>query len=141
VLALVLTGTLPLFAEPLTGGSFSLTGGIATGSGTSRGGPYSITGWAVSVGVGASTGGEFGVVCGLLETKVVPIGDVPLNVELTGNGDVRLSWPAEATGYQLHFSTTLGPEAVWLPVEPAPGSNTYTTAPLSQTRFFRLQLP
>lgn len=141
VLALVLTTSLPLVAQPLTGGSFSLTGGIGTGSGPSSGGPFSITGWAVSAGAGTSTGGEFALVCGLPAIYVVPNGDVALNVELTGNGDVRLWWPAEATGFQLQFSTILGPDAVWLPVEPAPGGNTYTTAPISQTRFFRLQLP
>lgn len=141
VLAWVLTTSLPLVAQPLTGGAFSLIGGIATGSGSSSGGPFSITGWAVSAGAGTSTGGEFGLVCGLPDIYAVPNGDVPLNVELTGNGDVRLWWPTEATGYQLQFSTALGPEAVWRPVEPAPGGNAYTTAPLSQTRFFRLQLP
>lgn len=141
VLALVSTGTLPLVAQPLTGGTFSLTGGIATGSGSSSGGPFSITGWAVSAGAGTSTGGEFTLVCGWPSIYVVPNDDVALNVELTVDGDVRLWWPAEATGHQLQFSTTLGPDALWLQVQPAPAGNTYTTTPLSETRFFRLQLP
>jgi hypothetical protein len=136
---LALAGAL-LEADPLTGGSYVLVGAPATG-GTSQGGGFAVTGYVAAAGAGTSSGGQFDLTCGLIGVYALPDGDVALQAELTIQGNVRLWWPADAAGYQLEFTTALGPGAIWQAVQPAPVGNEYVTGPSQPARFFRLRRP
>lgn len=128
-------------AQPLTGGSFALTGGVASGGGTSKGDSLSMTGWAASAGAGVSTGNTYALTCGLLGFYALTATDIVMNVERTPVGHVRLWWPAEVSGYQLEFSVGLGSAMSWQSVTPSPIGNSYTVEPLNSARFFRLRQP
>jgi len=138
VVAAIVGVAMPLAAQPLTGGPFVLVGAPAAG-GTSQGGSYSISGYIASAGAETSSGGNFDLTCGLIAVYLVTSGDVPLSVQLTAAGDVRIWWPADVTGYQLESTTTLGLGATWEPVTPAPAGNEFITSPGGPTRFFRLR--
>ncbi len=130
----------PLEADPLTGGAYVLVGAPATG-GTSQGGDFAITGYVAAAGATTSSGAEFALTCGLLGLYGTTGDGLPLKVELTPKGNVRLWWAADATGYQLEFTTALGPDAVWQVVDPIPTGNSFTTGPVPAARFFRLRQP
>jgi hypothetical protein len=129
-----------LYAEPLGGGRFTLNGGPVTGGGQSGGGTFAVAGAAGNAPSAVSQGGTFTVAGGLIGVAVVP-GDVTPQLTLTDDGNARLTWSVDATGYVLQFSPVIGEAANWQPVTPAPVGNTFTT-PFSQSlRFFRLHKP
>lgn len=132
--------TSDLFAESLGGGRFTLNGGPVTGGGQSGGGAFAVAGAAGNAPSAVSQGGTFTVAGGLVGVAVVP-GDVTPELTLTDDGNARLTWSGDATGYVLQFSPALGAAANWQPVIPAPTGNSFTT-PFSQSlRFFRLHKP
>jgi len=88
--------------------------------------------------------------------------DVSFDLRLTGNGYVvasappvlssaraggqmRVAWPATATGYQLFCSPEVGPGAAWAPVAGSPvvtnGMNVVTIQTTNPAAFYRLQKP
>jgi hypothetical protein len=79
-----------------------------------------------------------------LGTSTDPIHNPPIQVGVTmqsGNALV-MTWPTNAVGFQLEFSTNLGPSAIWSPVGSAVtvvnGQNVLTNAVTGQGMFFRL---
>jgi hypothetical protein len=70
----------------------------------------------------------------------------PATVELTATrtavGNVRLAWPATATGYQLQTRTSLDPNPSWSAVTETPqsvgGEWVLELPPSDPTRFYRL---
>jgi RHS repeat-associated protein len=66
-----------------------------------------------------------------------------LQVDTLPSREVRLSWPASATGFELEETPTLAPGAVWSPVGALPqtedGELVVRIAPSSTSRFFRLR--
>lgn len=130
----------PLAAQPLTGGAFVLVGAPATG-GTSSGGTYRLSGYVAAAGAETSSGETFDLTCGLVGVYVATGGDVELRVTLTPEGNARIWWAAEVTGYLLEFTGTPGPGAFWEAVHPQPVTNEYVTPPLESPRFFRLRKP
>jgi hypothetical protein len=90
---------------------------------------------------GKSVGGAYVLSGGLWAVVVVPSGHVVLALEKTESGQARLSWPPDAVGYQLEFTTALGPTAVWSPVSPTPAGNVFLTPMNQPVRFFRLRKP
>jgi hypothetical protein len=142
--ALVLTlglFTVTLLGEPLSGGQYSLQGGPATGGGgKSDGGTFAVTGGAGETATGPLTGGAFVVTGGLVGVAVVP-DDVTPELTLTDTGEATLTWSAEATGYVLESSPSVGEFADWQPVTPAPAGTTFTTPFNQPLRFFRLRKP
>lgn len=67
---------------------------------------------------------------------------VELNATRTAAGNVRLTWPATATGYQLQTRTSLDPGPVWSAVTETPqsigGEWVLELTPADPTRFYRL---
>lgn len=130
-----------LLAQSLGGGQFTLSGGPVTGvGGQSDGGTF-----AVAAGVGETTtapltGGTFEVTGGLVGVAVVP-DDITPELVITDTGEAKLTWPAEAAGYVLEFSPSIGDFADWQPVTPAPTDNSFTTVFDQPLRFFRLRKP
>ena len=129
-----------LFAESLGGGSYSLTGGPVTGGGQSGGGTFAVAGTAGNTSVDVSKGGDFQVTGGLIGVAVVP-GDFALTIGFAPDGQILISWPAEASGYVLESTPTVGEFANWQPVTPPPAGNTHTTPNDQALRFFRLRKP
>lgn len=127
-------------AQPLEGGSFSLVGTMAAG-GAALGAGFAIDGRAAVAGTGTSVGAGFELTAGLFGVFSAPVGEVRLQMALPGPGGIRLSWPADATGYQLEFTPTVGPGAVWQAVQPVPEGNSYLTDPRHPTRYYRLRKP
>lgn len=103
------------------------------------GGVFRLVGYVASAGAGTSAGETFELTSGLIGVYVATGGDVPLHVELTVNGDTRIWWAPNETGYQLESTITLGPGSNWQPVIPAPLGNEFITPPLQPGRFFRLK--
>lgn len=72
-----------------------------------------------------------------------PAGPPALQIEPGAAPNVTISWPASASGYQLHSSPSLGSGAEWTRVtEPVSSDGTRNRVSLpatSGTRFFRLQ--
>lgn len=129
-----------LHAQTLTGGSFVLVGTTGAG-GLSSGEAYVLAGYVAGAGASASRGGEYVLTCGFLGAYETADGSVALNAELNPEGLVRLWWTALQSGYQLEFSNSLGSEAHWQTVDPAPMGNEYITLPQQPARFFRLRRP
>jgi hypothetical protein len=129
-----------LRAEPLSGGRFSLNGGPVTGAGQSGGGTFAVAGAPGETATGPLSGGSFRVIGGLVGVAVVP-GDFALTIDFTADGQARIGWPAEATGYVLEFTPSVGEFANWQPVTPAPAGNSHTTPHDQPLRFFRLNRP
>lgn len=128
-------------AGPLTGGPYSLLGATTAGGGTSQGGVYAVTGWAGSATVGISQGGDYELAGGWASDEVTALaGEVVLKVRLLG-GQALLSWPAEATGFQLESTPALGPAVNWQAASPAPQGGAYTIPAAGAARFFRLRKP
>lgn len=100
--------------------------------------PAVITGSVAAAGADTSIGEGFDLTGGLIGVYA-PDFEVTLKAELTQTGIIRLWWPAAVSGYQLEFTTVLGPDAVWQAVEPTPVGHEYLTAPIQPTRFFRLR--
>lgn len=137
---LLVPALFPLAAQPLTGGPFVLVGAPATG-GTSSGGTYRLSGYVAAAGAETSSGESFDLTCGLVGVYVATGGDVELRVTLTPDGNARIWWAPEVTGYLLESAGAPGPGAVWEPVDPQPATNEYVTPPLESPRFFRLRKP
>jgi len=129
-----------LLAEPLGGGRFTLNGRPVTGGGQSGGGTFAVAGAAGETAFGPLSGGAFQVTGGLIGVAVVP-DDVTPELVLTDDGNARLEWSADAAGYVLQFSPTLGPTANWQPVSPTPTGNSFITPFNQSLRFFRLHKP
>lgn len=138
-LAAMMWLTVAASAQSLTGGAFKVTGAVASGGGTSRAGAFSVNGWAASAGAGVSTGGAYGLTCGLLGLYGWADSDVAMNIEHTASGAVRIWWPPETAGYVLEASVDLGAGLRWEPVAPAPPGNSYTVEPVNAARFYRLR--
>ncbi len=64
---------------------------------------------------------------------------IPLAHEIKSNG-LRLSWPAQVSGWILESSEQLGPEAEWMPV-PEVNATDVLLSPPEGTRFYRLRRP
>jgi len=129
-----------LRAGPSVGGDFSLEGGLAGGGSQATGGDFTVAATVGETSTGPLTGGNFEVTGGLIGVAVVP-GDFALAIGFTDDGRVRIDWPAEATGYVLEFTPSVGEFANWQPVSPAPTANTFTTSNDQPLRFFRLNRP
>lgn len=132
--------TTSLRAEPLSGGRFSLNGGPDTGGGQSGGGTFAVAGAPGEAATGPLSGGSFQVTGGLIGVAVIP-GDFALTIGHTDDGQVVIGWPAEASGYVLEFTPSIGELANWQPVTPAPVGNSFTTSSAQTLRFFRLHRP
>ncbi len=139
VLALGLA-TSALRAGPSIGGDFSLEGGLATGGGQAAGGDFTVAATVGETGTGPLTGGDFEVTGGLIGVAVVPC-DFALTIGFAPDGQILISWPAEASGYVLESTPTVGEFANWQPVTPPPAGNTHTTRNDQALRFFRLNRP
>lgn len=132
--------TAVLRAGPSVGGDFSLEGGLATGGGQSAGGDFTVAATVGETTTGPLTGGDFQVTGGLIGVAIVP-GDFALSIGFTADSQVRIQWPAEAAGYVLEFTPSVGAFANWQPVTPAPPGNSHTTPNDQPLRFFRLHRP
>jgi hypothetical protein len=97
-------------------------------------------GWAVG-GVPANGINSFLSISELSSFQVAALPPVELSVVRSAN-QVALSWPQAATGYDLLSSPTLGPSAVWTPVNVIPqtdnGSNTVTLPASGRAEFYWL---
>lgn len=135
--------TTALRAGPSVGGDFSLEGGLTSRSnGQATEGDFTVAATVGETSPEPSTGGDFGVIGGLVSVTVVAVeGAFALTVGLTLDGQVRIEWPAEATGYVLEFTPQLGESVNWQPVTPAPAGNVHTTPNDQSRHFFRLRRP
>lgn len=133
-------GATALWAEALSGGRFSLNGGPVTGGGQSGGGTFAVAGAPGEAATGPLSGGAFKVTGGLIGVAVLP-GDFALTIGSAPSGQVRIDWPAEAAGYVLEFTSSVGEFANWQPVTPAPAGNSFTTSANQPLRFYRLHRP
>ncbi len=123
---------------------------IDGGGGTSSGGQYSISGTIGQPDAGAMAGGIYaltGGFWGLVQAIQTP-GSPLLSVELLPNGNVRVHWPANATGFVLDQTTSLAVSpapTVWAPVgttyQTNAGQISITTSPSPAQRYFRLRKP
>jgi hypothetical protein len=123
----------------VSGGGFSVVGHAIGGVGFSAGGQFSLAG-SIGVGDGGSGSGSFTLNSGPAEFFTTAVGNFDLEILLSG-GSYRISWPAEAFGYVLEQSTTVGVGANWQPVSPAPTENTYSGLAAPKAFFFRLHRP
>ena len=129
---------LPLSAQSIGGGRFSLNGGPVTQvGGTSGGGAFAMEGGLAQTSTPPLTGGTFAVTGSLIGVAVVS-GEVTLDFT-TDEDRLTLSWPAEAIGYVLESTSALGDVTNWQSVTPAPVGNTYSTPLNHPLRFFRLR--
>jgi len=129
-----------LAAGTLQGGSFTLTATPTGGGGRVGSAAYTVEGAVGQMATGKSNGGSYQLSGGILGVVVVP-GEVTVTVETTGDGQARLTWPANAVGFQLQFAEQLGPSPDWKTVLPAPTGNTFVTPMDQPLRFFRLHKP
>jgi len=111
---------------------FSVDGG----GGTSRGGPYTLSGTIGQPEVGAMNGGAYTLEGGFWPGMLVePSGSGPtLLIQQVGN-DVVLSWSPATPGFVLEMTDDLG-SGVWIP---APIGNPVTIPPTGSMRFYRLK--
>ncbi|MBL9139730.1 MAG: hypothetical protein JNK85_27925 [Verrucomicrobiales bacterium] len=124
------------------GGVFSLAGNLAGGGGVSRGGAYVLTGAVTQPGILGSSGGAYELAAGLFGIAVIPTPGTPMiAVRFTEDKLAELSWAVDASGFVLEFSPSVGPDAVWQPVSPAPTGNTFVTPCQQPARFFRFRKP
>ncbi|HAB17946.1 MAG TPA: hypothetical protein PLX89_04180 [Verrucomicrobiota bacterium] len=64
-----------------------------------------------------------------------------LEISLTDDGQAQLTWSLVDAGYVLESAVQLDSQAGWLPVSPAPITNSYTVLVDQSVRFFRLRKP
>ncbi len=131
---------LPLWAGPLTGDPFTVTGAVSGGGGRISGGGYSIQGAVAQTATDSSRGGPYQLSGGLFGVVIVP-GEVRLTLERMPDGQTRLSWPADATGFVLQSRAQFGAGPDWQPVVPAPTGNSFITPTDQPLRLFRLHKP
>ena len=77
-------------------------------------------------------------------SQLVVRAERPTLAFVRAGGDLRVSWDASFTGYQLEVATSLSPGAVWSPVDSSvSGSQRVATVPFSTAAasFVRLRLP
>jgi hypothetical protein len=123
---------------------------IDGGGGTSSGGAYSLSGTIGQPDAGILSGGAYSLTGGFwgiiqaIQTPGAPL----LSVETLPNGNVRVFWPASATGFVLDQATGLAVSpspTVWTPVGLAYQTNasqvSIITAPSPSQRYFRLRKP
>ena len=74
---------------------------------------------------------------------IVPPSELKLAVERSDAQSIRLSWPADAAGFQLESAPALGAAAQWTTVqEPAQGAPPSVTLPATNSGlYFRLRKP
>jgi len=65
---------------------------------------------------------------------------IPVETLITGDGQLRLAWSGFVATWILEYCDVLDPEAVWLPVPEAGGTEALLPLPEGQ-RFFRLREP
>lgn len=122
------------------GGVFSLAGNLAGGGGVSSGGGFILNGAVTQPGIRGSAGGAFELTAGLFGIAVIPDPGTPqIAVRFTEDKLAELSWDVDASGFVLEFSPSVGPDAVWQPVSPAPTGNTFVTPCQQPARFFRFR--
>lgn len=123
---------------------------IDGGGGTSSGGAYSLSGTigqpdagVMSGGIYTLTGGFWGIIHAI-QTPGAPL----LSVERLPNGNVRVFWPANATGFVLDQANGLAVSpavTAWNPVGFPYQTNasvvSVITAPSPDQRYFRLRKP
>ena len=123
---------------------------IDGGGGTSSGGAYSLSGTIGQPDAGILSGGAYfltGGFWGIIQAIQTP-GAPLLSVETLPNGNVRVFWPASATGFVLDQATGLAVSpspTVWTPVGLAYQTNasqiSIIAAPSPSQRYFRLRKP
>lgn len=141
-LALVLgpAGFVPLAADTLQGGAFSLNGSVTGGGGVAGADRFSLQGTIGLATPDTARGGPFELTGGLFGLVLVP-GDVELQVEVRSDGTALLTWPGEASGFLLESASQLGPSADWRPLDPAAVDNSFVAPTDGPLRFFRLRKP
>lgn len=123
---------------------------IDGGGGTSSGGAYSLSGTIGQPDAGVMTGGIYSLTGGFwgivqaIQTPGAPL----LSVERLPNGNVRVFWPANATGFVLDQATSLAVSpavttwnAVGFPYQTNASQVSVITAPSPDQRYFRLRKP
>ncbi len=136
----LITGGAPLVAQPFAVDWFTVDGG----SGTSKGGVYSISGTIGQSDAGTLSGGSYTLAGGFWAflSAVQSPGAPLLSIARTG-GDVRVFWPKPSTGFVLDQSLSV--TGVWSQVS-SPFTTNATdisvTVPLPVgNRFYRLRNP
>jgi hypothetical protein len=123
--------------EKLSGGTFSLDGGITSGGGVSEGGSFRVLGEVARPVSGQSQGGSFVLQTDPFGAYSILLGEFELEISQRGS-TVILNWPAEAAAYTLEATTALGPNAVWQAVPEAAGRNSISIQAQGAAQFFRL---
>jgi len=125
-------------------GTFQLEhAGVGSGGGTSSGGDFVVTGQIGVLGTGQSTGGSFTLEGGSLAMfMVVQTAGAPLLTLTRVGGDVVLSWPVTAIGFNLEQTEDLTIPS-WSGAGKSPavvGDHFQMTFPATgNSKFFRLQ--
>jgi hypothetical protein len=127
--------------QSASGGSFRVSGGTIGGGGTARNGSFGVLGRAEPTVGATSQAGSFVVSGGLHGVVASPTvgGDAQLVITPGEPGQVILSW--DQSGYLLETRSSLGANASWQTVEPAPTQRTLTVTTSESLRYYRLRKP
>ena len=142
VMALLLTLARTASAQNFAMDRFTIAGGGSV----STGGVYSVKGTVGQPEAGVLRGGNYTGVGGFwgVALAVQEPGAPFLRLTRSG-GDVRISWPSTATGFQLQETTSLAPPISWGAVLQTPvpvnGEYTVTVPAAAGARFYRLRKP
>jgi hypothetical protein len=99
-----------------SGGQFSLPWStIDGGGGTSQGGQFAVSGTIGQPGAGALTGGNFKLEGGFWSGITVQqtLGAPILRIQMLGNGQAIISWPASVSGFALEETTNASQAYSW----------------------------
>ena len=144
---LVLLASAAGLAHGQSGGTFDLKWStIDTGGGTSRGGPFAMSGTAGQSDAGALTGGNFKLEGGfwngptVMQTPGAPL----LKIRPFVPGLALISWPVSVTGFTLEERPAAG-TGVWTPtpqsVVDTPTEHTVKVPEFSAMKVYRLRHP
>jgi hypothetical protein len=128
----------------MAAGTFQLEhAGVGNGGGTSSGGGYVLVGQMGVIGSGQSSGGTFTLEGGSLAMfVVVQTAGAPMLTLTRVGGDVVLSWPVTAIGFELEQAGNLSAPS-WSGAGATPvivGDHYQVTLPATgSSKFFRLQ--
>ena len=140
VIAGALLSLVSVDGEKLSGGNFSLDGGITGGGGSSDGGSYRLLGEIARPISGEIRGGGFILQTPPLGFYSVVLGDFELEIVHSGS-TMTLNWPIEASAYILESTPGLGTGALWNAVPGAAGKNSISIQAQGSAQFFRLRAP
>ncbi|MBL9126239.1 MAG: hypothetical protein JNL97_01270 [Verrucomicrobiales bacterium] len=149
LLGIAATGTwvVPTLGQA-TGGAFRLDAGPVGGGGESKGGTFALRGAVLATPGGSSEsvvvpgvgGPSFALIGGIWGPATGTAAKAPtIRAVLTPDKLAELTWDEETSGFVLEFSSTLGPTAVWTPVDPQPTGLRFVTPCQQPARFFRFR--